>query len=87
MPLKLEGDTAVLTGAITVEDAEPLAAWLRDTPEPAVDLSDCTHLHAAALQALLAARATVAAEPADPFLKTWVLPVLAPTDSSGDPQP
>ncbi len=32
MPLMLGSRTAVLEGAVTVEEAEPLAAWLRETP-------------------------------------------------------
>jgi ABC-type transporter Mla MlaB component len=75
MPLEL-GATAVLTGTVTVEEAEPLASWLRDHHSAQIDLSRCTHLHTAALQALLSARPTIAAEPADAFLARWILPLL-----------
>lgn len=76
MPLTTADRTAVLTGAVTVEDAEPLAGWLRATVEPQVDLSGCEHLHTAVLQALMAAGAAVVAEPTDPFLRDVVVPVL-----------
>ncbi|GAA4656996.1 hypothetical protein [Kineococcus glutinatus] len=76
MPLQLGRRTAVLTGALVVEDAEPLATWLRATGEARVDLADCEHLHTAVLQALLAARVKVGAPPADAFLRAWVLPLL-----------
>jgi hypothetical protein len=76
MPLTLTDEAAVLAGHITVEEAEPLARWLRETDEPAVDLGDCTHLHTAALQALLAARPTILAAPAEAFLATWIAPLL-----------
>ena len=81
MPLKLGKTTAALSGDITVEDVEPLAAWLRETRRPAVNLKECQHLHAAALQVLLAARARVSVAPQDPFLARHVGPVLGvPTE-------
>ncbi|PWJ55694.1 hypothetical protein SAMN06264364_10257 [Quadrisphaera granulorum] len=76
MPLTTADRTAVLTGAVTVEDAESLAAWLRGTVEPQVDLSGCEHLHTAVLQAVMAAGAAVVAEPTDPFLRDVVVPIL-----------
>jgi hypothetical protein len=75
VPLEL-GATAVLTATVTVEDAEPLATWLRDHHDGRVDLSGCTHLHTAALQALLSGRPTITAPPADEFLSRWILPML-----------
>lgn len=89
MPVEIEGALARLHGAVGVEEAEPLAAWLRECAGPAVDLDGCTHLHTAALQALLAARASVAAAPQDPFLHRFVLPALlrrAPDSTEGDPR-
>lgn len=78
MPLQLDEQTAVLAGDVSVEDAEPLANWLRQTPGGAVDLGSCTHLHTAALQALASARPRIAVAPADPFLSTWIVPLFAP---------
>ncbi|MGA2925110.1 MAG: hypothetical protein ABSG43_03835, partial [Solirubrobacteraceae bacterium] len=60
MPLQVDEQTAVLAGVVSVEDAEPLANWLRQTPGGAVDLGACTHLHTAALQALASARPRIA---------------------------
>ncbi len=76
MPLQLGKRTAVLSGAIVVEDAEPLAGWLRTARNPLVNLRDCTSLHTAALQALLAGRAKLGSRPTDPFLASWVAPLL-----------
>ncbi len=76
MPLQLDEHTAVLSGAITVQDAQQLADWLRQTPGGAVDLGACTHLHTAALQALSSAHAPIAVAPADAFLSAWILPLL-----------
>ena len=78
MPLQLGSRTAVLEGVVAVEDAEPLAAWLRTTSGPRVNLRRCTHLHTAVLQCLLAGGVKVSVPPADPFLRTWVVPLLEP---------
>jgi hypothetical protein len=83
MPLEL-GATAVLTGTVTVEDAEPLASWLRDHHDAHVDLSGCTHLHTAALQALLSSQPEITAPPTDDFLSRWILPILRPDPERED---
>lgn len=59
---------AALEGHVSAEDAEPLLAWLRTHKAPAVHLGKCEHLHAAALQVLLALKPVLKAAPADPWL-------------------
>jgi hypothetical protein len=76
MPLRLAERTATLEGVVGVDDAEALAAWVRATPSPRVNLRACTHLHTAVLQVLLAAAVRVSAAPEDPFLAAWVVPAL-----------
>lgn len=76
MPIRFEGETARFDGACTVDEAIPLAEWMEATDAPRVDLGPCTGLHTALLQVLMAARATVAADPEDAFLKAWVAPLL-----------
>jgi hypothetical protein len=76
MPVSLSESTATLTGVVTVEDAEPLAQWLRSSTGLTVLMADCTHLHTAALQALLAGRPTLGSVATDPFLARWVTPLL-----------
>jgi hypothetical protein len=78
VPVTLNRHVATLTGVVTVDDAEPLAQWLRGTTRPKVRLTGCTHLHTAALQALLAARPAIVGRVADPFLARWIAPLLAP---------
>ena len=78
MPGQLHEQTATLTGTVTVDDAETFAAWLRTATEPSVDLRDCTHLHTAVFQAILAFAPTVMAGPTEPFLARHVLPMLRP---------
>lgn len=83
MPLQLGSRTAILAGVVTVEDTESLATWLRtrgSSRTPArVNLAAATHLHTSVLQALMAGRVQVSVPPTDPFLQTWVAPLLAPT--------
>ena len=77
MPMQLDDHTAVLSGGISVDDAEPLTIWLRETPDCSVDLGACDHLHTAALQALLSARPRISVAPLDLFLSSWVAPMLS----------
>jgi hypothetical protein len=76
MPLKPGKRSIALIDQVTIEEVEPLAQWLREVDRPSVNLRACSHLHTAALQALLAARARVSAAPSDPFLAEWVAPLL-----------
>lgn len=69
---------AALEGVVTVEDAETLLQWLRGQPRPAVHLGRCEHLHAAALQVLMALRPRIVAAPSDP----WLLAAVAGTGRS-----
>ena len=76
MPVELRNGVATVSGVLTVEEVEPLTAWLRITPRPRVNLRACTHLHTAGLQALIAFEAKVSSAPTDPFLATHVVPML-----------
>lgn len=77
MPVLFKKNTVVFEGVAAVEEAEDLLAWLQKTPKARVDLSACTHLHAANLQVLMAARITVAAWPLDNDLTTWLQSALS----------
>ena len=76
MSIEFNDNVALLQGIVSVEDAEPLLAWLTEGPERAVDLSACTHLHPANLQVLLATRARVLARSSDATLDAWLQTVL-----------
>jgi hypothetical protein len=78
VPVTLSRNVATLSGVVSVDDAEPLAQWLRDTARPKVKLAGCIHLHTAVLQALLAARPSIASAPTEPFLARWIFPLLVP---------
>jgi hypothetical protein len=59
---------AVLSGVVTVEEAETLLQWLRAQARPAVHLGACEHVHGAVLQVLLAIRPRLVAPPTCPWL-------------------
>ncbi|MEY4766292.1 MAG: hypothetical protein RI907_2965 [Pseudomonadota bacterium] len=59
---------AALEDIVTVEDAEVLQKWLNTQAKPAVNLSKCKHMHAAALQVLLALKPALVGEVPDPWL-------------------
>lgn len=80
MSLQLRDRVATLSGVLTVDEVEPLVAWLRATEKAAVNLRECTHLHTAAFQALLLFRPRVSSVPRDPFLAAHVVPWLRSTD-------
>lgn len=70
--------SAGLIGIVTVDDAEELMAWLQAHPHGMLDLAECTHLHAACLQVLMAARPTIAAWPDDAAFAAWLRNVFQP---------
>ncbi|MEV4346196.1 hypothetical protein AB0J83_17135 [Actinoplanes sp. NPDC049596] len=77
MPLELNETTATLSDVVTVDEVEPLVAWLRATPKGKVNLRRCNHLHTGALQALLLFQPKISSAPANAFLAEQVLPLLA----------
>lgn len=76
MAITYKKNMAVFEEAVSVEDAEDLLAWLQKTPKARANFSSCTHLHAANLQVLMAARLPVASWPHDNDLKAWLQSAL-----------
>jgi hypothetical protein len=77
MPLELHERSARATGALSVEEAEELATWLRAHPGGALALADCERMHTAALQAVLALGARITSPPPDPVLAAILRPLTA----------
>jgi len=71
--------TARLAEFVSVEEAEGLLEWLQANPKGKVDLAACTHLHAANLQVLMAAKPNIAAWPEDVDLALWLKGALEPS--------
>ena len=61
-----------LSGAVPLDEAEPLLRLLIDYPDAAVDWTACTACHSAVLQVLLAARRPMIGPPASNFLRRWI---------------
>ena len=76
MPIRFVKQTAYLEEVCTVEDAEPLLDWLQRHRKGSVNLKQCSHLHAAVLQVLMATAPKISAPPPEGFLREHVLPAL-----------
>jgi two-component system, chemotaxis family, sensor kinase CheA len=74
--LPLSRAVATVTGTVEIAAVGELVGWLRGTDRPKVDLRHATHLHAAAIRAMVAFGAEVSSPPVDPFLVQHVLPLL-----------
>jgi len=78
MPIEYKKNQATFVEVATVDEAEPLLAWLQDKKSPRVNLAQCTHMHPANLQVLMAASATVTAWPEDEQFCSWLRSALTP---------
>jgi hypothetical protein len=76
MPARFDDDRLLLSGVVTIEEAEQIRDLLACHPRAGLDLAACEHLHTAALQVLLSARRAVVRRPEDAFLTAWILPEL-----------
>jgi hypothetical protein len=78
MGIKYGKTTARLIDFVSVEEAEALFEWLQASPRRKLDLSQCTHLHAANLQVLMATGVTISKWPNDADLHAWLSSALGP---------
>lgn len=76
MPIRLMKTKAAFEGAIAVEEADALQAWLLAGQTRRVDLARCTHIHPASLQVLLSAGVRPATMPDDAALAAWLAPLF-----------
>jgi hypothetical protein len=77
MPITYRRKTVFFQSMVTVEDAEDLLQWIQKNPQGEVNLYDCTHLHTANLQVLMATRIAVVAWPKDAAFKNWLTAALS----------
>jgi hypothetical protein len=64
--------TVILAGHCPVEDAEPLLQLLQSSPGTRLDWTQCTSLHTAVFQVVLAARPALTGPCGDPFVSQWL---------------
>jgi hypothetical protein len=77
MPIEYKKNHVHIVEVATVEEAEPLLAWLQERKSPKVHLELCTHLHPANLQVLMASKVKVASWPEDQNLRAWLQGALS----------
>ena len=72
MPIEYKKKQAFLLDIVTVHEAEGLLEWLQSNPGARIDLRQCSHLHPANLQVLMAAHCHITAWPKDTGLRNWL---------------
>jgi hypothetical protein len=72
MSIEFKKNQAVFHDVVSVEETECLLEWLQKKSVAKVDLSECSHLHPANLQVLLAAKAKIVAWPKNAELRAWL---------------
>jgi len=68
-----DGKAIILDGSCPVEEAEPLLQLLQATPAACLDWRQCSHLHTAVLQVILAARPQLIGPCGDGWVERWVV--------------
>ncbi|HEV2596348.1 MAG TPA: hypothetical protein VGU01_14230 [Sphingomicrobium sp.] len=79
MTVAVEGSIIRLSGRCPAEDAEVLLELLAGGAGD-VDLTDCSYLHGAVVQLLMAMRPTITGDPA-PFVRDWLIPSIREQES------
>ncbi len=79
MPIEYGDSTAIFREMVGVDEAEDLLQWLHNKAHPRIDLSECTHIHPANLQVLMAAATMIVAWPPDPTWRQWLESALPKT--------
>lgn len=81
MPAELEGETVILRGHVSLEEATEMAEWIFSGAASSVDLAGANHLHGAALQVLLGTRPSIVNPPTDSFVGQLVASLLPEQDT------
>ena len=76
MSIQYKKDRVIFKDVVSVEEAETLLEWMQKKSVVKLDLSACTHMHAANLQVLMAAKPTVIAWPLEPTFADWLKSAL-----------
>lgn len=76
MSVAFAADSIRLTGDCSVEEAETLLALLQENATASIDIKDCGRLHMAVMQVLLAAARPVRGDPANAFVREWLVPQM-----------
>lgn len=72
MAIDYKKSRAIFSDIAGGEEAEALLEWLTKYPKGKIDLANCTHLHPAILQVMMAANCSIHVPPSDQDLAKWV---------------
>jgi hypothetical protein len=76
MTIEFKKNQVIFKDVVSVEAAEELLEWLQKKSAAKVNFSACTHLHAANLQVLMAAKPTITAWPTEVEFSAWLQSAL-----------
>ena len=76
MGIRYRNKAIELSDVLRIDDAEELLALLQKHPAAKIELQACTHVHAACLQVLMAARPGIHAWPQKTRLAHWLQTAL-----------
>ncbi len=76
MGMRYHDKVIELSDVLGVEEAEELLTLVQKHPKAELDLRACTHMHAACLQVLMAARPGVMAWPQEIWFACWLRTAL-----------
>jgi hypothetical protein len=68
MPIRYEGNVAIIDGFADIDEAEGLLAFLRTADEPVVDATNLTRVHTSVAQLLVVSNAEIRGDVRDPAL-------------------
>ncbi len=72
MPITYKGNVAYFTQGCSLDDAQSLHEWFLEHPKGKINLKNCSEMHTAVLQILLASSAPITVDPLDEQLAKWL---------------
>lgn len=84
MSIEYTENRAIFQNIVNVDEAETLLVWLQKKKEVQIDFSDCTSLHPATLQVVMAVNPKIFAWPKDTSLSLWIKSAFEDCDEGGN---
>jgi len=76
MPIAFKKKQAIMSGVVSVEEAETLLEWLHKNSNSKINLAECEHVHPAILQVMMAAKSNVSVWPKNESFSAWLQSAL-----------
>ena len=80
MSVLFANNCIVIAGDCGAEDAETLLALCQSSPESPVDVSGAGAVHTALWQVMMVVSSPVVGVSIDPFVRSWIMPMLTRRD-------